>query len=198
MASTVKTAGCSVVSEVIPRLSRYSINSFRPLGIFWIASWSFGNSLVNRQGEIGYRYVKGTWNIPSCTIPFRVFLALNWCQGWVGHVLQSHVSFQKVDTALKIGTVPTVPGCNTDSVLLFTVNKRKSKKEKMFQVSRKWQSPQHTKCQCTWLTQYTAVPFVCWRPWPIWRCFAFHVFFAGKFWKSWWNEARMKWIGCLG
>ena len=56
---------------------------------------------------------------------------MNWCQGWVGHVLQSHVSFQKVDTALKIGTVPTVPGCNTDNVLLFTVNKRKSKKEKM-------------------------------------------------------------------
>ena len=51
-------------------------------------------------------------------------------------MLQSHVSFQKVDTALKIGTVPTVPGCNTDSVLLFTVNKRKSKKEKMFQLSR--------------------------------------------------------------
>ena len=30
MASTVNTAGCSIVSEVIPKFSRYSISSFRP------------------------------------------------------------------------------------------------------------------------------------------------------------------------
>ena len=52
-------------------------------------------------------------------------------------MLRSDLSFERVDTALKIGTVPTVPGCNTDNVLLFTVNKSKSKKEKMFQLSRK-------------------------------------------------------------
>ena len=45
-------------------------------------------------------------------------------------MLRSDLSFERVDTALKIGTVPTVPGCNTDNVLLFTVNKSKSKKEK--------------------------------------------------------------------
>ena len=43
---------------------------------------------------------------------------------------RSDLSFQKVGTALKIRTVPTVPGCNTDNVLLFTVNKSKSKQER--------------------------------------------------------------------
>ena len=45
-------------------------------------------------------------------------------------MLRSDLSFQKVGTALKIRTVPTVPGCNTDNVLLFTVNKSKSKQDR--------------------------------------------------------------------
>lgn len=42
-------------------------------------------------------------------------------------MLRSDLSFQKVGTALKIRTVS---GCNTDNVLLFTVNKSKSKQKR--------------------------------------------------------------------